>query len=360
VNETKYFIFNREEAFEQCKLHGFEIKGNAVVLETAAEGVLITPILDCLERGNVWQRLFIEINLPENAETKYRFYAANTEDEAKRLHKELTDEKTLTSAFIKNNSTDFLLQNVKGRYCILAMEITKPKNSPPAVLTSIQIYSAWESFLQYLPEIYRTQNEFLDRFLKLFSAPYLELEQKIDCMAEIFDPRTAPTYMLKYLAEIMGIPHSGLWETENLRKLLITGLYRKKGRMYALADFVELFCGFRPYITENFRMLTGETENDRHYNNGEVNIYLPCGAMERDLNINALRIILQSFMPCGVTYNLRILNPKIVLSDGAYLGINTYLSEYDTASLGMNSRLNLTILEEKQNGKQQPVSVNPQ
>lgn len=354
MNDTKYMIFNHAAAFGRCRLFGFEAEGGAAVLpETATSGVLFTPVMDCREQGNVWKRLFAEWQFPQGTAAVWRFYATDTEHEAQRFNGVLFGETNAPAVFErlrqfevsqKNDANDFLLQGVKGRYCVAAVEVNKPANTPQAVIDSIQVYCAWESFTQYLPAIFRNDNDFLERFMRLFSAPYLDMEHKIDVLAEIFDPRTAPDAMLPGLAGMMGIPHIGLWQIQRLRRLLIEGLWREKGRISVLPDFIEIYCGFRPYIAENFRMTTGEPENDRHYTTTDLNIYLPPEAAAANLNISIFHTVLQGFLPCGVTYRLRILDAQTVLSDCAFLGINTRLGEYAPAKIGVNSRLNYVIL----------------
>lgn len=351
--ETRYLIFNHDAAFSKFILDGFDLRDGRLVLESGS-GILITPVLDCKEHGNLWKRLLAVAELPAGAQIHWHFITADKPYEYQSLTELLQSEEyppveTLKQlrrfeAFSADNTLDFLLAGVKGRYAVVAAELLKPQNSLPAVISAIQIFSVWESFLPYLPEIFRNEGGFLDYFLRLLSVPYLEMEKRLDTLSELFDPRVAPADMLRWLAGIMGIPHVGLWEAENLRKLLTTGTYRRKGRMSALPDFIEQFTGFRPYITENFRMITGSAENDRLYYGSELDLLLPPEAQKTDLNIEALHLIIQSFLPGGVTYRVQILDIYPVISGHAYLGVNTHLGAYPEGVLGVNSRLNFAIL----------------
>ncbi len=366
MNETRYFIFNHQAAFQRCRLFGGEIVGDRVVMENG--GVLITPLMDSTERGNVWQR--VTADLPEGASVEWRFYATDNERTADKI-RGLQEDRALDvwdvlnrlgefEEFRQFGALDFIPSKLRGQFCVTAVIFTKPEGTPPLVIRSIQVYSAWESFLPYLPEIYREEGGFLDRFLRLFSAPYLELEQKTDALYETLDPRAASPSRVRWLAEAMGIPHIELWETENLRGLLMSGLYRKKGRFSALADFVTQYTGFRPYVCENFRMLTGDTETDRHYQNGEITLLLPPEASGTEVNVTNLDTVLRTFLPGGVSCAIRILQMHPALSDSSYLGINTRLGEYTAAELGVNSRLNFALLGDSHHGEYKPVSSQPQ
>lgn len=351
--ETRYFIFNHMAAFGKFVLDGFTLKDGRLVLENDI-GVFITPVLDCKERGNLWKRLLAEAELPAGAYINWRFFASDKPYEYQSLT-ELLQSKTNTTneklelmrrfeVFSADNTLDCLLTGVKGQYAIAAAVLFKPKGTQPAVIRSVQIYSAWESFLPYLPEIFRDEGGFLDRFLRLLSVSYLDMEKSIDAISESFDPRVAPPNMLRWLAGIMGIPHIGLWGTENLRKLLTDGTYRRKGRMSALPNLIEHFTGFRPYITENFRMMTGFEENDRLYLGSDLDLFLPSDALKADLNMDALHLVVQSFLPGGVTYRVQALDVYPVISGHAYLGVNTRLGEYPDSALGVSSRLNFAVL----------------
>lgn len=351
--ETRYLIFNHEAAFGKFILDGFALRDGCLVLESGS-GAFITPVLDCNERGNQWKRLVAEAGFPEGAYIRWRFFTVDRVYECESLTQLLQSEAYSPNeklnllrrfeVFSTDNTFDFLLAGVRGRYAVVAAELLKPEASHPAVIRSIQIFSAWESFLPYLPEIFRDEGGFLDRFLRLLSVPYLDMEKSIDTLSESFDPRVAPPDTLRWLADIMGIPHVGLWGTENLRKLLMDGTYRRKGRLSALPDFIEHFTGFRPYVTENFRMTTGWVENNRLYLGSDLDLFLPPEALKADLNIDALHLIIQSFLPGGVTYRIQTLDDCPVISGHAYLGVNTRLGSYPEGSLGVNSRLNFAIL----------------
>lgn len=361
MEQTRYFIFNHARAFWQCRLFGFTHRGDHVVLEDETEGVLITPVMDCLEHGNTWRRVLAHMRLPEGTQATWRFYATDLEREQQELQTLLRGETADAGVLFKHlgrfevcqqdNAADFLLHGVCGRYVVASVEASRPKHAPSVVLHTLQIYASWESFLPYLPECFRDENSFFDRLLRLFSAPYLELEQRIDTFSGTLDPRVAAPDTLRWLAEVMDIPHIDLWDTDNLRKLLVSGTYRKKGRLSALPELVMHYTGYRPFVVENFRALTGEWENDRLYEDVDINMYLPPEASGADLYLDALYLILDSFLPCGVTYRLLILDMYPMIPDRAYLGVNTRLGRYPDAELGVNSRLNYVILGDTSYGE---------
>ncbi|MDR1668764.1 MAG: hypothetical protein LBR76_02255 [Oscillospiraceae bacterium] len=365
---TRYFIYNHQAAFQRCLLSGAESSGDRIVLENAGEGLLVTPVMDSQERGNLWQRVAVSAELPEGASVVWQVIATDSEHAAQGVREswgggslsfaQITENRKERIESRRFHGVDFLLTGVRGRYCVAAAALNRPEGAPPVVVTSVQVFSAWESFLPYLPEIYREEGSFLDRFLRLFSAPYLELEQAIERLS--LDPRAASPEMLRWLAGTMGIPHIGLWRAENLRALLISGLYRKKGRFSALADFTEVYTGFRPYVCENFRMINGDAEHDRHFRYGDISLFLPPEASETEWGAPGLRAVLGSFLPAGVSCSARILDKVPALGGESFLGMNTRLGEAAPAELGVNSRLNFAKLGDSHDGEREPISALPQ
>jgi phage tail-like protein len=320
VSETRYFIFNHEAAFVDCRCDGAVWAGGAMRLaEGAVRGFVKTPMLDSGERGNAWQRVLAELSVPCGAGIVWRVYASD---------KEITDAEPV---FTAQNADDFLLIDVRGRYLTLTAELFGD-----AEIRSVQIYSAWESFLDYLPEIYRDYNGFTDRFLRLFAAQYLDLERQIDELSGTFDPIVAPEETLRWLAELVGVPHVGLWRTEGLRKLLSSGLYGRRGQFSALADYIEYFTGHRPYIAEHYRYMTGEDVNDRLYGDGDVTVFMPPEAAALALNIDAINLVIADFLPEDISCRVLLLDNYPVVSGYAYLGINTRVGAYEETVVGMN------------------------
>jgi phage tail-like protein len=320
MSETRYFIFNHAEAFDACRCDGAVWAGGAMRrAEGAARGFVETPVLDSGERGNVWQRVLAEVSVPFGAGIVWRVYASDKETV------------NTESVFTVQNADDFLLIDVRGRYLTLTAELFGN-----AEIRSVQIYSAWESFLDYLPEIYREYDGFADRFLRLFAAQYLDLERQIDELPGTFDPAAAPEETLRWLAELVGVPHAGLWRAEGLRKLLSSGIYKRRGQFSAFADYIEYFTGHKPYVAEHYRYLTGENVNDRLYRDGDVTVFMPPEAAELALNIDAINLIIADFLPEDISCRVLLLDNYPVVSGYAYLGINTRIGAYEEMIVGMN------------------------
>jgi len=354
-NKDRYFIFNHEAAFAEGILAGLTWReGELVLVEGEERGVYVSPLLDSLERDNTWQRVLIRASRPLETRITCCLYSINLPYEAQAVAELLREpggslgdklsRLNRFQAFIIENAEDFLLPDVSGRYLIAVLELYRQGDVSPAVQL-LQIYAAEETFLHYLPEIYQEEGGFLDRYLRLFSAQYLEMEQAIGRLPASFDPQVAPTVLLPWLAEIMGIPHIELWETEGLRQLLISRVYARKGTLSGLTDLMEIYAGVAPYVVETFRMPTGIEEMDVLYSDCRLLILMPPVAANERRSAEALHMLLQSYLPPTVSYRLITLEYKARLSGYSYLDVNACLSGLSPAVLETEARIGYTVLE---------------
>src|SRR5207302_3818905 len=89
---------------------------------------------------------------------------------------------------------ELLFQRARGRFLQLKIELSgNTRNSPH--LRALRAYYPRFSYLQrYLPAAYRGDAQsasFLDRFLANLEGLYTTLEDRLDAVAALFDPRSA-------------------------------------------------------------------------------------------------------------------------------------------------------------------------
>jgi phage tail-like protein len=114
-------------------------------------------------------------------------------------------------------------------------------------------------YLQYLPGIYR-DDDLMGRFVMLFESFWSPIEGQIDNLPYYFDPEMAPSQLLPWLAAWVDLVLDERWPEEKRRRLLksAVSLYRKRGTRKGLQEFLEIYTGVHPQITErrarNFRV----------------------------------------------------------------------------------------------------------
>jgi phage tail-like protein len=135
----------------------------------------------------------------------------------------------------KNKSTDasrheFLVQSREGQFVWLRIKLIGDGFDTPAI-DSMRIHYPRSSYLEYLPAIYSADDDsrwFLERFLSIFQTEWDRLEQRIDDVAALFDPKAVPAgKALEFLASWFALPLEGTWSEEQKRELLkaVAGIY---------------------------------------------------------------------------------------------------------------------------------------
>ncbi len=115
---------------------------------------------------------------------------------------------------------ELLFQRAKGRYLQLKILLRGNGRSTPR-LRALRAYYPRFSYLEhYLPAVYREDEQsafFLDRFLANEEGTLTVLEDKIANVQMLFDVRSAPTEVLDWLGDWLGIVLDPIWDVERRR-----------------------------------------------------------------------------------------------------------------------------------------------
>jgi phage tail-like protein len=108
------------------------------------------------------------------------------------------------------------------------------------------------AYLDFLPDIFR-DDEFLGRFLLIFESVWEPLEQRQDHLHRYFDPKTAPSSFLPWLASWMDLPRMANWPEPVVRNLIseAADLNRWRGSRYGLSRLLEAATGAVVSIRED-------------------------------------------------------------------------------------------------------------
>lgn len=145
-----------------------------------------------------------------------------------------------------------------ARFLWLRIAFTSPDGYTSSALLQAQAETGGEDYMDYLPAVYRRADAptgFLRRYLQLTRSELGDLELELDDLARRFNPELAPAADLPWLASWLafrlpeGIPEA---ETRLLLRR-VYDMYRRRGTPAGLADFIQLYTGVRPLITEAFR-----------------------------------------------------------------------------------------------------------
>jgi phage tail-like protein len=228
--------------------------------EFERKGSLTTPIFDGREAGCVWHRLMLDACVPPGSRLEVQSRAAD--DEAGLLAARWFPQPLPVARpdgselpFTPNGGPGWQTHELlfqpeaetpdaapyderpahaeRGRFLQLRLTLHGTGRASPRVRALRAWYPRYSYLHQYLPAVFREEDavvrsvtggavpgRFLERFLALFEGPFTNLEDRLDAVRALFDPRTVPVEALDWLAGWMGIVFNPGWE-ERRRRLFL-------------------------------------------------------------------------------------------------------------------------------------------
>ncbi|QZY54469.1 phage tail protein [Crassaminicella profunda] len=355
--ELKYFSFNQDTDWLK------------------QDHVCLSKSLDSCEKETIWHRVIMDAYIPEETYIKFSYFANESKEvvlngESINLDQLMMDKsisfqkklEVLENFWIESilNPMDALLHKAKGRYLWYKLEFVGSEESFPFI-KKMRIYFPMQSYLEYLPEIYREDKkskDFLQRFLGIFQTMFLDMEEEIDHMHKYFDPDMVSKDFLEWLSMWVGIEDHYLWTRDQLKKLVknAVNLYKKKGTQKGLEEVIELYTGEKPYIIEQFRVKKFMV--DQYAKNLLENLYgdhpymftilVKSESVRTEKEYMTLKKIIEKYKPAYTQVNLVVLKPFIYMDQHTYLGVNTRLTQLMPLRLDNDSAIPFsTILLEE-------------
>ena len=237
----------------------------------ATRAVLWTPpdfegnppgqLFDSNASGCEWHRLLLDASIPAGTAVWVRARAA---DELELL--EQTGWRTQPRLYLRGagaelpfydtrlsedpaaraGTWELLFQAITGRYLQLELTLEGTGRSTPVIYALRAWYPRFSYLHNYLPAIYREEPvhaSFLDRWLANFEGLYTNLEDMIDHLPRLLDPRSAPQDALDWLASWLGLVLDPLW-TEERRRFFIQyahELFKWRGTLRGLAMALRVY-----------------------------------------------------------------------------------------------------------------------
>ena len=368
----KLFIKNKDNTLFVLNK---ELKINSSKYFKKHTGIYFTKILDSHHEDMNWHKIILNRKIPKDTQIKVSYFSTN---DKKTFYKseELNIDVFLKSdnisyedkaEFVKDNfigeivnPRQALLLNCKGRYLIIKIELNGTETVSP-IIESMRIYYNKSSYVRYLPEIYQNNSQgddFLERYLSIFEALYVSVEEKIEYISNYFDVDKAEYKFLKWLCKWIGLDVYENWQEDKLRELLRNAhfILRKKGTKSAIEKVLNIYLGQKPIIIENYRIhemdensqlkkIITDLYGDSRYS---FTVLLTCVnelSLEEQENIEK---ILENESPAFCKYSFIVLKPLLFLDKHSYLGINSCITGYSSLKLDNNSILpyNSIILDE--------------
>lgn len=341
-NVPKFFILNKKCDFLRgC---GGEVQGDAL----KASGLYLSELFDSGERETRWYKLETEFSLPANCSAQISFYSSESEelDADGRIvniaelmrSSETTDEKLRLLSpllqFTRPLSKELLLTEIRARYLFFVIRAVCSDGECPEISRVRLMFDPY-MWTNFLPELYRGDNSFLERYLAIFQSLFERTESDIDRAAEYYSQDCGDGDFLRWICGCFGIETVGLWNEEQLRYILKNAprIFGRVGTREVLAELCGLYLGCEADIAEYYQSEDVGFVNrysipkERLFTNPyEFALILPCGALSEEKYSGLLRIV-DDFKPAYMTANIIIIprdgtrgsDGGIVLGDGITL-----------------------------------------
>ncbi|EJL30111.1 phage tail protein [Caulobacter sp. AP07] len=145
-----------------------------------------------------------------------------------------------------------LFQEARGRYLQLRLKLSGDGAASPRLRALRAWYPRFSYVERFLPAVYREEpGDFLERFLANMEGVNTAIEDRIAKAQALFDPRTAPTEALAWMADWFDVALDPAWD-ERRRRLFVAravDFFRWRGTRHGLE--LALALAFEPCIDEH-------------------------------------------------------------------------------------------------------------
>jgi phage tail-like protein len=224
-----------------------------------SSGYAFTTALDSHLYRCQWHRIALEATLPHGTRLLVSTFSAETALTTGQLAA-LSPEQWQTRQTLfpdeKNPARmldwDCLVRSEPGRYLWLRCELRGDGTATPR-LCNLELEFPRISLARYLPAVFSEEPQaadFTDRFLAIFDRGFRQVEQRIDTLAALFDPLSAPAAagrkdFLSWLASWIGVTLDRQLPLSLRRRLVkqAARLYQRRGTVPGLRGMLDLYLG---------------------------------------------------------------------------------------------------------------------
>lgn len=361
----KYFNLNKQIDFEKGTCFGGVYFDKELRVSSDKSGVYYSGILDSRKSEISWYKMIIDCDIPVNTFCRISVYSSDSRnisvngeaddisnflkcDIAENEKENVLRKYNLFESSMKKN---ILLTKVIGRYLWFKLELSASGDTSPAI-KGIKIYFDYYSWINYLPEIYRTENTgFTERFLDIFQEIYEVMENKIEKTILNYTVENSDLEFLQWLADWYCIREKNLWNENQLCYILANAkrIYSLMGTKKIIEELCELYLGEKPLIIEYYMkdktdlQIGYKIEYDRIFLNPYVfTVIVNESKIKNNSRYISLVKIIESCKPVHMEANIIVVEDEGINKSG-YIGINSYITERSSDYLTKNT----SVMSEK-------------
>jgi len=346
----------RKSRLEKAACYGITLEDEIIKLnkDRFNHGVFF----QALDSGNTetsWGRLSMEIDKSE--EVLFRVHAFATDN--KYMNETTTwneyfldggvplEEKAKVFASVEDRAylatRDAILFDVVGRYCFIYLEFL---GTDECAISNIRMFLPGDNFFLTLPEVYQQDNDFLKKYLSVFSSIYNDFQEQIEAAPKLLDIDSTPVELLPVLASWLGVNVEGSFLSDSQLRRLVKNLYdlnRMKGTRVALEKICEIVLEEKPIIVEQ-AMMDNPDANENVYGNSPFDIIMFVENYVPEDKRMQIMYLLKQFIPVRANLNIVYLEKKSKMDSYTYLDMNALMYDEKTANLDDEDRLDGHII----------------
>lgn len=353
----------KKNRYQSSFLSGFALDGEQKITCIPEDygHYLILNQVDGVEEDAKWGRLKFDCLFAEDVIYTVYIFATNFEEFNRRgtmtgVDAFLMGEDTIETKkeffrlieakkFINQN--DLLLYDVQGRYLHIMIEV---QGCGEGYIDNCSINSQGDFYMESLPEVYQEYGSFLHRYLSIFSSLFMDLQEKVETIDEIFDLDKTPINLLPIFGKWLGIDVSGDFLTEEKLRTLIKEAYmlnRMKGTRKALERLTEIILEEKVILLEKNQLSEDATELENFeelYGSGNHDVTMLIRSYVPENQKSQLLFLIKQFVPIRCNLNIRFLEDSTGLDDHMYMDVNTQISDDRTGELDSRQMMDGSIL----------------
>ena len=306
-------------------------------IEIPLSGKLIFDAVDSGKRGFQWDRIALDLALPDSARLLVRTLTSDAEIAVDQITRQPDSAWSAPLEIAPGALPETLVQSGPGQYLWLWIDLFSDGTISPEI-HRIDLYGPRQSGLQHLPAPFHSDpqsRDFLDRSLSYFDTIFAELRQQADDMGAYFDPYAVPEgQWLQWLGGWFDLSFLTSWDAQTRREMIAHAIdsARERGTQAGLSRMLRWHLDIGapwPGIVEHFRL--GPTPPpighvplpmgpDAH----RLTIILPRASVPAEQEAR-LRRLIDGWLPAHVGYDLRFIEPGLVVGHQSTPGLDTYL-----------------------------------
>lgn len=198
----------------------------------------VTRRFDAEDPETEWHRVRLDrdVSAP-GTQVRLRYHATDDPDAA-------PDDVDWTD-LRRADPTDALLGDARGRYLWVRLELLGSESASP-VVSSLRVYFPRQSYLRYLPAVYRedpASEAFLERFLSLFESVFVDVGEDIAGVTRYLDTYGIPADYLDWLEGWLAVETDETWSETSRRNLLAAApdLFKRRGTRAGILAVLEIY-----------------------------------------------------------------------------------------------------------------------